>query len=175
MPPGSAKISMSSSAEASYNRSSPSSSWPSTATATGPRPSTGGTTSPPSAPPSRRCGPAWACPISIPADPAAVQIYIGSTDKRLYSFNSVAGPATSDWPQFRRDAQRNGRAPAAVVVPPGGRLINLSVRTTAGADADTLIVGFVVSGVGGRAEGETTSPDTPAQGGEIKPGVICRA
>jgi outer membrane protein assembly factor BamB len=77
-------------------------------------------------------------------------IYIGSTDKRLYSFNSVAGPATSDWPQFRRDAQRNGRAPAAVVVPPGGRLINLSVRTTAGADADTLIVGFVVSGVGGR-------------------------
>jgi hypothetical protein len=32
-----------------------------------------------------------------------------------------------------------------------GRLINLSVRTMAGADANTLIVGFVVSGAGGRS------------------------
>ncbi|MGH7946512.1 MAG: PQQ-binding-like beta-propeller repeat protein, partial [Opitutaceae bacterium] len=78
-------------------------------------------------------------------------IYIGCADKRLYAFNSAAGLGASDWPQFRRDAQRTGRSPATVMAGPGGRLINLSVRARAGADADTLIVGFVVSGVGERS------------------------
>jgi outer membrane protein assembly factor BamB len=78
-------------------------------------------------------------------------IYIGCSDKKLYSFNSVAGLAVSDWPQFRRDPQRNGRAPVTVVAGPAGRLINLSVRTMARTGADTLIVGFVVSGTGGRS------------------------
>ena len=78
-------------------------------------------------------------------------IYIGCSDKKLYSFNTVAGSAASDWPQFRRDSQRTGRSPVTIVAGPPGRLINLSVRTTAGAGADTLIVGFVVSGAGGRS------------------------
>src|SRR5690606_29408072 len=70
-------------------------------------------------------------------------IYIGCVDKRLYAFNSTAaGSAASDWPQFRRDAQRTGRSPVTVVPGAGGRLINLSVRSTAGADENTLIVGF---------------------------------
>lgn len=79
-------------------------------------------------------------------------IYIGASDKKLYAFSSAVGPATSDWPQLRRDPARNGRAPAAAVIGGGtGRLINLSVRTTAGAGSDTLIVGFVVAGGGGRS------------------------
>jgi outer membrane protein assembly factor BamB len=78
-------------------------------------------------------------------------IYLGCSDKKIYSFNSTAGAAASDWPQFRRDGQRTGRSPVTVVAGPGGRLINLSVRTTAGAGADTLIVGFVISGAGGRS------------------------
>jgi outer membrane protein assembly factor BamB len=80
----------------------------------------------------------------------ASAIYLGSADKRIYSLASSAGLAGSDWPQFRRDAARNGRAPAGVSGPPG-RLINLSVRTTAGAEDNPLIVGFVVAGAGGRS------------------------
>ena len=78
-------------------------------------------------------------------------IYLGAADKRIYSFFNSSGPAASAWPQFRRDGQRTGRAPLTVVPGPAGRLINLSVRTTAGAGADMLIVGFVVSGTGGRS------------------------
>jgi hypothetical protein len=79
-------------------------------------------------------------------------IYLGGADKKLYAFASSAGLASSDWPQLRRDAARNARAPAAAVVGGGtGRLINLSVRTTAGSGDDALIVGFVVAGDGGRS------------------------
>ena len=78
-------------------------------------------------------------------------IYIGCADKKLYAFNTAAGAANSDWSHFRREGQRAGRAPVTAVAGPAGRLINLSVRTGAGAGADTLIVGFVVSGAGGRS------------------------
>jgi outer membrane protein assembly factor BamB len=79
-------------------------------------------------------------------------IYLGAADKKLYAFASSAGLAASDWPQHRRDPARNARAPAATVVGGGtGRLINLSVRTTAGSGDDALIVGFVVAGAGGRS------------------------
>ena len=95
----------------------------------------------------------WRAPIGDATDSSPLitsnAIYIGAADKRLYSLNSAAGPAASDWPQFRRDQQRNGRAPAGAVAV--GRLINLSVRTTAGSGTDTLIVGFVVSGSGTRS------------------------
>ena len=78
-------------------------------------------------------------------------IYIGCADKKLYSFYSVAGGLSSDWPQFHRDSQRTGRSPVRAPLTNTGRLINLSVRTTAGAGSDTLIVGFVISGAGGRS------------------------
>lgn len=78
-------------------------------------------------------------------------IYIGAADKRLYAFNSTAAPLATDWAQFRRDGRRTAWQPMGVVPATGGRLINLSVRTFAGADADTLIVGFVVGGSGARS------------------------
>jgi outer membrane protein assembly factor BamB len=97
----------------------------------------------------------WRAPLGDWSDSSPLitgnSVYIGCADKRLYAFNSTASLAGSDWPQFRRDAQRTGRSPAAAVAVPGGRLINLSVRTSAGADDATLIVGFVVSGTGGRS------------------------
>ena len=78
-------------------------------------------------------------------------IYIGCTDKKLYAFNSTSGPTLSDWGQFRRDPLRQGRQSLGWVTGTSGRLINLSVRTTAGTGADTLIVGFYVAGAGARS------------------------
>lgn len=78
-------------------------------------------------------------------------IYLGAADKKLYAFNSTAGSLATDWPQFRRDPQRTGWQPFGAVEATQGRLINLSVRTFSGTDADTLIVGFVVGGSGGRS------------------------
>lgn len=78
-------------------------------------------------------------------------IYIGCTDKKLYAFASTAGPMLGDWGQFRRDPQRQGRQSLGWVAGTTGRLINLSVRTTAGTGADTLIVGFYVAGTGARS------------------------
>ncbi len=97
----------------------------------------------------------WRTPLGEWSDSSPLitsnTIYIGCSDKKLYSINSSAGAAASNWPQFRRDAQRSARSPAGIVAGPTGRLINLSVRTTAGSGADTLIVGFVVAGAGGRS------------------------
>lgn len=78
-------------------------------------------------------------------------IYIGSADKKLYALNSTPGPLATDWPQFRRTAERNGWQPMGAAAGTTGRLMNVSVRTFAGADQDTLIVGFAVSGSGGRS------------------------
>jgi outer membrane protein assembly factor BamB len=78
-------------------------------------------------------------------------IYLGCSDKKLYSFNSAASAQATDWPQFHRDVRRTGWEPLGSVSGTAGRLINLSVRTFAGADAATLIVGFFVSGSGGRS------------------------
>lgn len=78
-------------------------------------------------------------------------IYLGAADKKLYAFNGTAAALATDWPQFRRDPRRTAWAPLGAIAGTGGRLINLSVRTFAGADADTLIVGFVVGGAGSRS------------------------
>jgi hypothetical protein len=78
-------------------------------------------------------------------------IYVGCSDKKLYSFNSTATALATDWPQFHRDVRRTGWEPLGAVAATTGRLINLSVRTFAGADANTLIVGFFVAGAGGRS------------------------
>lgn len=47
-------------------------------------------------------------------------IYIGSLDRYLYAINGNGqGPASdAPWPMFRRDAQRQGRAPAGVLTTP---------------------------------------------------------
>jgi outer membrane protein assembly factor BamB len=78
-------------------------------------------------------------------------IYIGAADKRLYAIASTGGVLATDWPQFRRDPARSGWQPHGAVPATQGRLVNLSVRTVSGLDADTLIVGFVVGGAGGRS------------------------
>lgn len=78
-------------------------------------------------------------------------IYIGCSDKRLYAFHSTGGTAMTDWPQFRRNPFRNGWQPIGSTAGTNGRLMNLSVRTFAGADASTLIVGFVIGGSGTRS------------------------
>lgn len=77
-------------------------------------------------------------------------IYIGCSDKKVYSFNSTAGALATDWPQFRRDVRRAGWTPIGRIAGTAGRLVNLSVRTFAGADLNTLIAGFSVVGSGGR-------------------------
>lgn len=77
-------------------------------------------------------------------------LYIGCSDKKLYAFSSSSVVAMTDWPQFRRDPQRTGLQPMGAPSATTGRLINLSVRTSAGTGADTLIVGFVVAGSGGK-------------------------
>ncbi len=77
-------------------------------------------------------------------------IYIGCSDKRLYAFSSASILALTDWPQFRRDPQRTGIQPMGAPASTTGRLVNLSVRSFAGTDVDTLIVGFVVGGSGGK-------------------------
>ncbi len=78
-------------------------------------------------------------------------IYIGAADKRMYSLSSAVAPLVADWAQFRRDSGRTAAQPMGTVADTRGRLINLSVRTFAGADANTLIVGFFVAGSGGRS------------------------
>lgn len=78
-------------------------------------------------------------------------IYIGCSDKRVYALTSTVPAATTDWPQFRRDGQRSGWQPMGAVKGTAGRLVNVSVRTYAGLDADTLIVGFAVAGAGSRS------------------------
>lgn len=77
-------------------------------------------------------------------------IFIGCSDKKLYSLSSAAGLALHDWPQFQRSEQRDGRQPIGSVAGTTGQLVNLSIRTIAGAEADTLIVGFYVNGTGDR-------------------------
>jgi outer membrane protein assembly factor BamB len=77
-------------------------------------------------------------------------IYVGCTDKKLYAITGTQLPLLGDWPQHRRDSQRNaqqvnGRLPGTT-----GRLTNLSTRAVAGADSATLITGFVVGGSGSR-------------------------
>lgn len=77
-------------------------------------------------------------------------IYIGASDKKLYSFSGTSPAALTDWAQFRRDPHRTGWQPLGTVAGTAGRLVNLAVRSVAGSDANTLIVGFVVSGGGER-------------------------
>lgn len=78
-------------------------------------------------------------------------IYIGCADKKIYSFTGTVEPPATDWPQFRRDPRRAGWTPLGAAAGTSGRMVNLSVRTTAGAGANTLIVGFVVNGTGPRS------------------------
>jgi len=77
-------------------------------------------------------------------------IFIGCYDKKLYAFNGASRASVTDWPQFRRDERHTGWEPLGSVAGTSGRIVNLSVRTYAGTGDDTLIVGFVVSGVGNR-------------------------
>jgi hypothetical protein len=77
-------------------------------------------------------------------------IYVGCTDKNIYAFSSTATALMTDWAQLLRGPQRTGAQPLGLVAGTAGRLINLSVRTTAGANASTLIVGFTVAGTGSR-------------------------
>lgn len=71
-------------------------------------------------------------------------IYIGAYDKKLYALHGSGSPASgfSDWPMFRRTAQRSARVTAH---PAGGQLLNLSTRALAGPGLN-LIPGFVVTG-----------------------------
>lgn len=78
-------------------------------------------------------------------------IYLGCSDKRLYSLSGNVEALATDWPQFRRDARRNAWSPLGAAAATAGQLVNLSVRTFAGADANMLIVGFVVGGSGARS------------------------
>lgn len=77
-------------------------------------------------------------------------IYIGCTDKKLYAFASSAAAQLTDWAQLLRTPQRNGWQPLGAAAATSGRLTNLSVRTFAGTDASTLIVGFSIAGSGSR-------------------------
>lgn len=78
-------------------------------------------------------------------------VYLGCSDKKIYSFTGTIEPLATDWPQFRRDQRRTAWQPLGTVAGTTGRMVNLSVRTFAGADASTLIVGFVVGGTGSRS------------------------
>ncbi len=78
-------------------------------------------------------------------------IYIGCYDKKLYAFASTAAPLLTDWAQYHRDGQRTGNQPIGGVKGTKGKLAALSVRTNAGKDSETLIVGFVVTGSGSRS------------------------
>ena len=91
----------------------------------------------------------WADSSVVVADDGS--IYIGCSDKRLYAFTGAVRLALTDWPQFHRDAQRSGIQPMGAPAGTTGRLVNLSVRTFAGTDANTLIVGFFVGGSGGKS------------------------
>lgn len=72
-----------------------------------------------------------------------------SLDGRLYKLrgNGLGLSEVSNWPSFRGDAQRTGRARFGLN---SGRLLNLSVRAPVAA-ADTLIAGFVVQGSAAKA------------------------
>lgn len=78
-------------------------------------------------------------------------IYVGCADKKLYAFNSTASASLTDWAQFRRNVQRNGWQPMGAAASTTGRLSNVSVRTFAGAEENTLIVGFAIGGAGTRS------------------------
>lgn len=97
----------------------------------------------------------WTSLLEDPTDSSALitpdgTIYIGASNKKLYSFAGTSAAAMTDWSQFRRDPQRTGWQPLGTVAGTLGRLVNLAVRSVAGSDANTLIVGFVVSGGGER-------------------------
>ncbi len=77
-------------------------------------------------------------------------LYVGCYDRKLYALNSTSGPAATDWPQFQRDPARTSRQPLGVAAGGAGRLANLSVRSLAGQNAETLIVGFVAGGTGSK-------------------------
>lgn len=76
-------------------------------------------------------------------------VYFPSLDGRLYKLrgNGLGLSEVSNWPAFRGDARRTGRAYYGVGL---GRLLNLSVRAPVAA-RDTLIAGFVVQGVAAKA------------------------
>lgn len=76
-------------------------------------------------------------------------VYFSSLDGRLYKLrgNGLGLSEVSNWPAFRGDAGRTGRARFGVGL---GRLLNLSVRAPVGA-LETLITGFVVQGTAAKA------------------------
>ena len=76
-------------------------------------------------------------------------IYFTSLDGKLYKLrgNGVGLSEVSNWPAFRGDARRTGRARFGV---DAGRLLNLSVRAPV-APQETLIAGFFVQGAGAKA------------------------
>ena len=76
-------------------------------------------------------------------------ILFTSLDGKLYKLrgNGLGQSAVSNWPSFRGDPQRAGRARFGV---DAGRLLNLSVRAPVAA-AETLIAGFVVQGAAAKA------------------------
>lgn len=78
-------------------------------------------------------------------------IFIGSYDKKLYCINGTEPASATDWPQLGRDPKKTSRQPMGAVPGTTGRLINLSVRATAGAGGETLIVGLVTKGNGKRS------------------------
>ncbi len=97
----------------------------------------------------------WSSVLEDPTDSSPLitpdgTIYIAASDKKLYSFVGTSVAALTDWAQFRRDPRRTGWQPLGRVSGTAGRLVNLAVRSVAGSDANTLIVGFVVSGGGER-------------------------
>lgn len=80
------------------------------------------------------------------------RLYVGCYDKKLYSIvSSVGADLSGDWPQFQRTADRGGWQMRGTTDTADGRLINLSVRTTAGTGSQTLVAGFVVEGPGTRS------------------------
>lgn len=87
---------------------------------------------------------------SSPAVTSDGTIYIGCTDKNLYAFHSTTPALMTEWPQLLRNPQRTGAQVFGTVAGTPGRLTNLSVRTLAGSDANTLIVGFAIGGSGSR-------------------------
>ncbi|PTY06311.1 hypothetical protein DB347_12820 [Opitutaceae bacterium EW11] len=77
-------------------------------------------------------------------------IYVGCTDKKLYSLKSGSSPFTADWSQYHRDPFRNGQQVMGAKSGTTGRLINLSARADAGTGDNTLITGFIIAGTGQR-------------------------
>ena len=70
-----------------------------------------------------------------------------------YTLNSLTTANAGDYSVIASNATTSAVSDAAVLLvatPIPGRLINLSVRTTAGSGAQTLIAGFVVGGTGSK-------------------------